>query len=196
MARPLRARPMRTVCSWCEGVLVDVPEDERGVSHGICDACDQEFEVAAPGVRGRVLRCFLSCVPPSVTHHAKKRVTRLMRGGRRVPSLADNPELVRAKHELDWLLKPFRPAAPLVGAVWFDVVFVWPWLSRHTAKVRAGVRVPHVSKPDLDNLVKVLADRMAAARFFECDQRIVSLRARKFWGPRPGIWITVGEVAP
>jgi len=38
-------RPIRTVCAWCEGqnrptaVLVDVPIDDRGLSHGICSAC-------------------------------------------------------------------------------------------------------------------------------------------------------------
>jgi hypothetical protein len=37
--------PIRTVCAWCAGqnrpaaVLVDVPIDDRGLSHGICAAC-------------------------------------------------------------------------------------------------------------------------------------------------------------
>jgi len=42
-------RPMRTVCAWCvnhdrpAAVLVDVPIDERGLSHGICPACRASF---------------------------------------------------------------------------------------------------------------------------------------------------------
>ena len=38
-------RPMRTVCAWCvehdrpAAVLVDVPIDDRGLSHGICQSC-------------------------------------------------------------------------------------------------------------------------------------------------------------
>jgi hypothetical protein len=32
-------QPIRIVCAWCRAVLVDVPEDERGTSHGMCDAC-------------------------------------------------------------------------------------------------------------------------------------------------------------
>lgn len=28
--------PIRTVCAGCGAVLVDVPEDDRGVSHGAC----------------------------------------------------------------------------------------------------------------------------------------------------------------
>jgi hypothetical protein len=37
--------PIRTVCAWCAAqnrpaaVLVDVPLDARGVSHGICPSC-------------------------------------------------------------------------------------------------------------------------------------------------------------
>jgi hypothetical protein len=41
----LAARPIRTVCAWCASkggptaVLVDVPIDDRGLSHGICLSC-------------------------------------------------------------------------------------------------------------------------------------------------------------
>jgi hypothetical protein len=40
-----QAVPIRTVCAWCAvqnrpaAVLVDVPLDARGVSHGICPSC-------------------------------------------------------------------------------------------------------------------------------------------------------------
>ena len=40
-----QASPIRTVCAWCAAqnrpaaVLVDVPLDARGVSHGICPSC-------------------------------------------------------------------------------------------------------------------------------------------------------------
>lgn len=43
-------RPMRVICAWCQAVLVDVPEDERGTSHGMCDACYAR-EVRTGGVR-------------------------------------------------------------------------------------------------------------------------------------------------
>lgn len=41
----LGTRPIRTVCAWCAAqnrptaVLVDVPIDDRGLSHGICPSC-------------------------------------------------------------------------------------------------------------------------------------------------------------
>jgi hypothetical protein len=45
MIDSLVTRPIRTVCAWCAGqdrptaVLVDVPIDDRGLSHGICPSC-------------------------------------------------------------------------------------------------------------------------------------------------------------
>jgi hypothetical protein len=42
---PPAERRMRTVCAWCvdhdrpAAVLVDVPVDDRGLSHGICQSC-------------------------------------------------------------------------------------------------------------------------------------------------------------
>ncbi len=38
MSRTSTPRPIRTVCLSCGTVLVDVPEDARGVSHGACSA--------------------------------------------------------------------------------------------------------------------------------------------------------------
>jgi hypothetical protein len=43
------ARPIRTICSWCEvqgkpaAVLVDVPVDDRGLSHGLCASCQSHL---------------------------------------------------------------------------------------------------------------------------------------------------------
>ena len=40
-----KAIPIRTICAWCAfqdrpaAVLVDVPLDSRGMSHGICPSC-------------------------------------------------------------------------------------------------------------------------------------------------------------
>lgn len=45
LAQRASMRPIRTVCAWCAGynkptaVLVDVPIDHRGLSHGICQPC-------------------------------------------------------------------------------------------------------------------------------------------------------------
>jgi hypothetical protein len=51
-------RPIRTVCAWCAGddrpvaVLVDVPIDDRGLSHGICPACRTKLRSDSWAARG------------------------------------------------------------------------------------------------------------------------------------------------
>ena len=43
-------KPIRTVCGWCKMfgrepvVMVDVPLDHRGLSHGCCERCQEEVE--------------------------------------------------------------------------------------------------------------------------------------------------------
>jgi hypothetical protein len=39
--------PIRTLCAWCLAVLVDVEEDQRGVSHGICHSCAKSWRKSA-----------------------------------------------------------------------------------------------------------------------------------------------------
>lgn len=44
---PTYERKIRTLCAWCppdkKTVIVDIPEDGRGVSHGMCFACRRQY---------------------------------------------------------------------------------------------------------------------------------------------------------
>jgi hypothetical protein len=53
-----QAIPIRTVCAWCAtqnrpaAVLVDVPLDARGMSHGICPSCRSSLKAdSLPALR-------------------------------------------------------------------------------------------------------------------------------------------------
>lgn len=135
--------------------------------------------------------CFLRCVPPKTSHHAKRIVQ--VRAFRR---LADTPELVASKAMLDELLLRVQPAAPVMGPVQLALMFTWPWLAlgSHSLKFRSRGRVPHTSKPDLTNVAKTIEDRLVALRFIEDDRAVVDLRLTKFWGDDPGILVTIRQV--
>jgi Holliday junction resolvase RusA-like endonuclease len=128
----------------------------------------------------------LSCVPPTASHH-RKRIVRI--GG--FARLADKPELVAAKQTLDALLLPFQPAQPVAGPVAVTLAFTWPWRASEPRKRRALGRVPHTSRPDIDNLSKTFIDRLVALRFLDDDNAVVDLHVTKWWGDEPGItgWI-------
>lgn len=133
----------------------------------------------------------LACIPPTASHH-RKRIVRI--GG--FARLADKPELVAAKATLDALLLPHQPAQPVAGPVALSLVFTWPWRASEPKKRRAAGRLPHTSRPDLDNLAKTLTDRLVALRFLEDDAAVSDLRLSKWWGDEPGITIAIDPLAP
>lgn len=50
------------------------------------------------------------------------------------------------------------------------------------------------TKPDLDNVTKLIQDCLTKLNFWEDDRFVVSLHAEKFWAKLPGIFIRIEEV--
>jgi Holliday junction resolvase RusA-like endonuclease len=128
----------------------------------------------------------LSCIPPRTTHHAK----RIVRIGK-FSKLADTPELVAAKASLDELLIPQQVSTPIVGPYALRLEFTWPWLEKHSHRVRVLRRIPHTSRPDCSNLAKTIEDRLVALRFMADDNAVVDLHVSKWWGDVPGIGVDI-----
>ena len=132
---------------------------------------------------------FLPCIPPKVSHHAK----RIVRRGK-FSSLADSPKLETARGDLITLLKDYTPAAPYDNVpLILRAEFIWPWLRGDTLRVRARGQVWHDTKPDADNIAKTLIDCLVCCAFFSHDSRIVSLKVLKFRGEKPGIDVQLSE---
>jgi len=132
-----------------------------------------------------VIEFFLPCVPPKANHQHKKivRVGGFLR-------MADKPELEQTKATLDALLidaKREVSGLPVNGSVKLDLVFVFPWLKSHPAKLRANGLAWKASAPDCDNLGKTFQDRLSALGFIGNDGTVCDLRVRKFYGDHPGI---------
>ena len=51
-----------------------------------------------------------------------------------------------------------------------------------------------ITKPDTDNLQKLLKDCMTAVRFWSDDAQVASEVVEKFWADIPGIYIRVTEL--
>lgn len=51
------------------------------------------------------------------------------------------------------------------------------------------------TKPDTDNLQKLLKDCMTDTGFWKDDAQVASEIAEKFWADNPGIYISVEELA-
>jgi hypothetical protein len=79
---------------------------------------------------------------------------------------------------------------PFAGPVAVRIRFVWPYrAAERKAVVRNGLEVPHVTRPDLDNVaIKPLLDMLEQAQVFaRGDAQVAELHASKAWGPR-GYW--------
>ena len=125
---------------------------------------------------------FMPMVPPTVTHQEKKwRVV----NGKPVPYEPDEVKAARAK--LRAHLWRFRPTEPARCGVALVVKWCFPRGDHADGEYRT-------TKPDVDNLQKLLMDCMTAEGFWMDDAQVASLVVEKFWADVPGIYIRVREV--
>lgn len=124
---------------------------------------------------------FMPMIPPTVTHQEKK-VT--VKNGK--PRFYEDTRLTDARQKLRAHLGQHRPERPLSGAVGMVVVWGFP----------AGSHKPgyKTTKPDTDNLQKLLKDCMTAERFWKDDAQVCDERIIKRWTDQPGIHIWVDTI--
>lgn len=133
---------------------------------------------------------FLPMKPPTVTHQMQK--VRVVKGK---PVFYDPPEVREARQLFIAVLAPHAPAARLTGPVSLTVIWLFPKGSSHeNGEWR-------VTRPDTDNLQKLLKDCMSAAGFWTDDAQVCREVTEKHWADDPtGIYIEVesltGKEAP
>lgn len=129
------------------------------------------------------IEIFIPIIPPTVTHQEKK--VRVVRGK---PVFYEPAELKAARQLFtDWLAK-YTPKEPMTGAVVLEVVWQFPADERHPEPT------PKTTRPDTDNLQKLLTDCMTAARWWKDDAQVWCEKAVKVYMDQPGIYIHAAEV--
>lgn len=107
------------------------------------------------------------------------------------------PETRKAEADFATCAKQTRPRQAFAGAVRLRLLFVFPvpesWPQRRRAEALAG-RVPHTTKPDADNLLKLVKDALNGI-FWQDDKQIVEVEMRKRYGPAPCTVVDVEEIA-
>lgn len=130
------------------------------------------------------MKIFLLMNPPTVTAQESK------------VALVHNkpvfykPEKVKAaKQEIIRHLKPFKPDTPIIGPIELHVVWRFPRGKRHKHFEW------RVTKPDTDNLEKLLKDCMTEVGFWNDDAQVVKEIAEKVWTDEPtGISIEINSL--
>ncbi len=123
---------------------------------------------------------FVPMIPPTATHQEKK--VRVANGK---PVFYEPTEVKAARRKLEARLAKHAPKQKHAGAVYLGVKWCFPIQGRH----RDGEY--RTSKPDTDNLQKLLKDVMTRLGFWKDDAQVASEHAEKFWAEVPGIYVVV-----
>lgn len=116
------------------------------------------------------MKIFLLMNPPTVT--AQERKVTIVRGK---PVVYKPENVKKAKAEIIRHLRPFKPAAPIEGAIELKVSWLFPKGKSHK------VGEWRITKPDTDNLEKMLKDCMTELGFWKDDAQVVRELAEKRW---------------
>jgi crossover junction endodeoxyribonuclease RusA len=130
------------------------------------------------------MKMFLLMEPPTVTaQQAKVAVV----GNR---PMFYKPEKVKtARQMLIRHLKPFKPPSPYEGAIELHVVWLFPKGKSHKHNEW------RITKPDTDNLQKMLKDCMTDVGFWKDDAQVVKETVEKRWSDEPtGISIEMDKL--
>lgn len=128
------------------------------------------------------LEFFLPMDPPTVTHQEKQ--IHVVKGK---PVFYEPAELKAARAKLRDHLAKHRPAQSFAGGVRLVAKWCFP-RGRH----KDGTY--RITKPDTDNLQKLLKDVMTAVGFWRDDAQVASEIVEKFWAEIPGIYIRLEEL--
>lgn len=126
---------------------------------------------------------FLPMIPPTVTHQEKQ--IHVVKGK---PVTYEPHRLAAARSKLESHLAQHIPERPLCGAIRLIVKWCFPVTGKHLDGEWK------TTKPDTDNLQKLLKDCMTKVGFWKDDAQVASEIVEKFWAAVPGIFISVAEL--
>ncbi|RYG35685.1 MAG: RusA family crossover junction endodeoxyribonuclease [Burkholderiales bacterium] len=133
----------------------------------------------------------LPIIPPKATSQgAGKRI--VIKDGK--PLFFKNDKATTAEHDLTLLCSQHAPKQPIEGPISLKIDFVFPWRKSEPKKRVALGRVPHTSKPDCSNLVKMIEDCLTKLGFWADDGQVADLHVSKAWGRAVGIYVAIQPV--
>ena len=166
-----------STCQWYdkqEGVCCNGESDYRADFRCLDNTCEKW--------RSQKMDFFMAMIPPTVTHQEKQ--VHVVNGK---PIFYEPSELKAARQKLMGYLAKYRPEEPLDGGIRLMVKWCFP-RGRHTdGEYR-------ITKPDTDNLQKLLKDCMTVCKFWKDDAQVASEIAEKFWAEVPGIYVRVEQI--
>lgn len=122
---------------------------------------------------------FMPMIPPTATHQEKQVA---VRNGK--PTFYEPPSLREARAKLIAYLMKHIPEQPYTSGVRLTVKWLFPKGKHKDGEYR-------ITKPDTDNLNKLLKDCMTRLNYWKDDALVASEVCEKFWAAVPGIYIRI-----
>lgn len=122
---------------------------------------------------------FMAMIPPTVT--AQEHKVTVIKGN---PVFYDTPEIKNAKDKLIANLTKYKPKKRYECGVRLVTKWLFPKGNHTTGEYR-------ITKPDTDNLQKMLKDCMTVCGFWKDDALVASEIVEKFWAETSGIYIRI-----
>lgn len=130
-----------------------------------------------------MIEFFLHIIPPTTTHQQKQ--VAVVKGK---PIFYEPADLKAARAKLMAHLWQYSPEEKLTGPVRLVAKWCFPLIK---GKVDGQYKD---TKPDTDNLDKLLKDCMTDVGFWKDDAQVASEIIEKFWAKIPGIFIKVEKL--
>lgn len=131
-----------------------------------------------------MIEFFMPMAKVPTTTHQQKQVT--VKNGK--PIFYEPPDLVAARAKLTAHLGPNTPEKKFTGPIRLFAKWCFPLSGKHKDGEWKA------TKPDTDNLQKLLKDCMTDLGFWKDDALVASEIAEKFWAKVPGIYIRIEEL--
>ena len=131
---------------------------------------------------------FLPMIPPTITHQQKQ--VHVVHGK---PVFYEPAELKAARSLFTDAVGRYAPQVPFDGPV--QLITKWIWEEGYTGQMSfTDVWRWKTTKPDTDNMIKLLKDCMTRVGFWKDDSQVASEIIEKFLADKPGIYVKVVEL--
>lgn len=130
--------------------------------------------------------------PPTTTSQASMRILRA-KDGRQFIGKYSNSKAKQVQKTLQMLLAPHKPGRPVDGALSVEITYRLPYRKTEKKSNLANEWMPHDTRPDADNLLKLLLDSMNKV-FWHDDAQISHLSIFKQRGHDPHIRIKIRQI--
>ena len=136
----------------------------------------------------------LNMIPPKHTAQGSSIILKNRKTGRFFIGRKNDSNASLTKKELLYRVIPFRPTKPLESPLKCEIEWVYPWRVSETKKNKEKGFMWCNTRPDCDNITKMMWDVLTQAGFWKDDGLVSKLVFSKKWAKKSYIRIRIQEL--